>query len=804
MITQSGIVVRIKSNDLNGKVKVLVQSTFTVGKINFKVVLDGYEKQINLDCGRKVFEFDLVIDNPKLWSISSPTLYSYILELKAKDQSEQISGKFGIRSLSAENKYILLNQTPIFIKGYIRGHKCHEHDNTCNLPEEEFYRKNIRQAKKFGFNFIRFHSTIPSETFFKVADEEGILVHLELRDPEAEYNNQEEMLEAKKEFVSDEFIKGVIDCLYNHPSLCVYCIGNEIKWLDDYTRVEQISKYIRSEDPTRLFVDTCAWGLNNRNTVDIDVQHMSYYFPFGKHADMYENTENLLVCGSSDGAETQSVGKNSVVKKELHFKVPLLAHEVCHYVALNDYEKLNQKFDYYGTEKPWWVQEELKMIEAKGLNKDYKKLLSASKYFQYQCWKTAYEKMRMSKLLGGFHCLQFADTNAYENSNGIVDCFDDVNLVEPEDFITFNGDTVLLVDIDKRTYYGNQELCLPFYLSDFSESNRDSVDFEFALTGANGKVYADGKLLDIATDQKGVRRICTVRIDLPALKKADKCVLSATIKDKDEIVTKNSWNLWIYPEKIIENYKDFCSYQSQSALITDDIGKAFSALKDGKRVCLIYRKEWTRHLLNKKMKNPEYALKATWNRFKPVIWDRGTNCGGVCDFELLSKFGFVTSEFYDFNYSVITEDCDKIILDDFPVEVKSIISGTDKCVRDRFDAYPKYFNLPELQYDRTLRKFSYLFEVCVGEGKLLVCGLNMLGLNDREPSTVCMAEFIKNYLESNDFNPQTNVGESQLKAYMKECAKQPVKERMMTQFWQLDDTPVESPKYWIESKEYLE
>ena len=138
------------------------------------------------------------------------------------------------------------------------------------------------------------------------------------------------------------------------------------------------------------------------------------------------------------------------------------------------------------------------------------------------------------------------------------------------------------------------------------------------------------------------------------------------------------------------------------------------------------------------------------------------------------------------------------------MKVKSIISGIDKSVRDRFDAYAFSFNLPELQYDRTLRDFSYLFELKVGDGKLIVCGLNLTGLDDKEPSSLAMANFIIDYMSSKDFNPTDNLSLDELKKYMTECAKQPIKERMMTQFWQLDDTPVESEQYWEDSRKYLE
>ncbi len=251
------------------------------------------------------------------------------------------------------------------------------------------------------------------------------------------------------------------------------------------------------------------------------------------------------------------------------------------------------------------------------------------------------------------------------------------------------------------------------------------------------------------------------------------------------------------------SYSEFTNYDDGDITITADIRKAFSELEKGKKVCLVYRSDFTRHVVHKDMKNPEYAFKASWNRFKPVIWDRGTNYGGLLNREILNKYGFSTEGYYDYNLSVLSEDCDKINLDDFPVKVKNIISGIDKSCRDRFDAYKDCFNLPDLIYDRTLRNFSYMFEAAAGQGKLLVCGLNFTGLDENEPSTVCMANFVIDYMKSDDFNPNAGISIDELKAYMKKCAEKPVRESIMTQFWEMDDAPVESKLFWKESKEYL-
>ena len=795
--------VKIQSNNLDGKGILNIVSDVPMQKVSFLVIdKNAREYAFCYVCDSKELTETFYIDNPFLWSVNSPNLYRYSLKILSENSEEELTGHFGFRTLSTNGKEICLNGTPIYIRGYIRGTTAHDHQNNARLTDEEFYRKNILMAKKFGFNYVRFHSVVPDELFFKVADELGMMVHIELRPPHDIYNNLEEMVTTGSAIVPQDFLTQVVNTLYNHPSLTVYCIGNEIKNLGD-DGVGEIYERLKALDDTRLFLDTCAWGANNRPYVDFDVQHLSYYFPFGKHASMYEDTDNLLVVGNAQDAPMTNEGNNATVLRSLYFKVPLIAHEVCHYTALRDFKGLKEKFEKHGVACPWWIDEELKMIEAKGVAANYDEMYKASKHFQRECWKTAYEAMRTSKLLGGFNFLQFADTDVYENSNGIVDCFDDENYIESKDFLKFNGDRVLVAKIGNRLFYGAEDVVVPVVFSNCGEDKQQFADFLMLLTDEQGIEYASCTLKNIDVSRKGLYDICKVKLHLPSVKASQRFILKVSLNIGKSVYAENEWNIWLYEKKSLPSYAEFTAYDDGQVCITDDIETVLDGLSAGKKVCLIYRSDWTRHVQNKSQTPPRYALKATWNRFKPVIWDRGTNYGGLCNKLLLEKYGFATGAYYDFNYNVLTEDCDKVVLDDFPCKVQSIISGTDKSCRDRFDAYKGSFNLPELMYDRTLRNFSYLFECNVGEGKLLVCGLNMTGLDEKEPSTVAMADFILRYLQSEDFAPQANISIGELKAYMQECAKKPVKERMMTQFWQLDDTPVESKQYWIESRAYL-
>lgn len=802
MITERNSVIKIKTN-LSGSGVVYIEcekkifgAVFAVSQPSGEVFDVGLSTENNKAVG------EFTVKNPEPWNIEFPVLYSFSAMITTEDGIEKAEGKFAFRTITSNGKNICINGTPVFIRGYIRGATAHEHQNDANLTEEEFYRKNITQAKKFGFNTVRFHSVVPNETFLGLADELGMLVHIELRPPHDIYNNLEEMVTTGNAIVPDDFLAEVVNKGYNHPSLAVYCIGNEIKNAPAGT-IRAIKKKIDVLDGTRLFLDTCAWGENGRPDIDIDVQHLSYYFPFGKHAKMYDDTDNLLVVDNSATKPMKTCGKNAQITRTSHFSVPLIAHEVCHYTALRDFDGLKKKFSEYGTPVPWWIDEELKIIKEKGYSGRYAEMYKASKRFQSECWKTAFEAMRSSKLLGGFHFLQFADTDVYENSNGVVDCFDDESYVTPEFFLKFNGDRVLLTDLGYRLFYAGDEITLPVNLSNCGDDAEKSALFRFTLIRENGEICALGEMPEVDIKEKGVYEICKIKIRLPEVKKSEKLTLKVKLFAKDKIYSENEWELWVYEKEKPISYKEFVTYESGDAVITDDVEKAFESIEKGKNVCLVYRSEWTRHVADKAQKNPKYAFKATWNRFKPVIWDRGTNYGGLCNAELLGRYGFASDKYYGFNYSVISEDCDKIILDDFPVATETVVSGIDKSCRDRFDAYKGSFNLPEIMPDRTLRDFGYLFSFGVGNGKLLVCGFNLTGMDKNEPSSAAMAKFIKDYIRSEDFAPKNKLTLTELKRYMEKCASSPVKERMMTQFWELDDAPVESPSFWKESREYL-
>ena len=750
------------------------------------------------------------------WSCESPNLYTLAAVLEYTDGTrEELSDRFGFRYFSVDENYIYLNGYPFYMRAYIRGAAAHEHGNNCSLPEYDFYKKNFLAARSYGFNAVRFHSVVPPEECFRAADDLGMLIHIEMRREGKMYDNLREMLYGKDDLIENDELDAIIDRLYNHPSFMVYCVGNELRQPAKKPRIREIRDIIKKKDPTRLFLDTCAHGEYDRDYVDFDVQHMGYFFPYGRNADMFENTDNLLCFGTVRDIDMVADSEGSRIRRGISFPRPLIAHEICHYTSWRDYYALKEKFESYGKAAPWWVDEEIKMLEAKGYKDSFKKLLSLTKSHQTRLWKTALENLRASTLLSGFHMLQFADTDKYENSNGVVDCFDDPHGISADAFRAFNSDTVILARLPRQTYTSGECVKVPVLLSQYAINPARLGDFSYTLKRESGEIVRRGEMSELDTSRSGIYTICKLEFTLPVVSAPEKLVLTTTLSLSDGKKVENSWELWSFPQNeypmplsaasdMREDYltRAVAFDKDAPVTVTDKLDDSlFKRLENGERVILIYRTDWTRHLLHKGMAAPKYSFRHTWERYKGVIWDRGTLNGGYDKGDILTRHGFVSDGELNFHYYNLVDDSDKINLDDFPVKVNSLVSGIDKAVRDRFD--PKKFGEPELMYDRTMRNFSYAFSLKVGKGRLTVTGFNLTGIDRGDPASLAMLKALVSYTLSEDFSGGEITAE-ELRTYLSAVAAEgPQKERMMTQYWQLDEEPVESMEYWEESERYL-
>ena len=761
--------------------------------------------------------FECAMPGFKPWTPDSPHLYTLKIRVTAGKDAAEVSHAFGMRKFHVAENTIHLNNRPFYVRGVIRGREAHDHPDLCGLSEYDYYAKYIRAAKRFGFNFVRFHSKVPPRAYFDAADRLGVLTHVEIRKYYGKYQAERDLLDHDPTLVKSKLWTDTIKRIRNHASLMVYCLGNEINQPGRNPEVAERERQLRRLDPTRLFIDTCARGEYDRGHIDLDVQHMGYFAPFGRNVRMFDTSANWAIFGSCKGRDMRSGDADARTRREVPVNFPVLAHEVCHYVVLRDLDALDAKFTRTAAERPWWIDELRKLRALKGLDADYPRMVEASERFQYLWHKQALECVRKSPVLQGFHFLQLADTERYENANGLVDCFDDFKKsVRPEDYLAFNGDAVVVADLPRRTFFEGEKLTIPVWLSNCTQDFDGEATLTWRLKGASFERKGRLGRVDIAG---GLSRIATLEITLPKNAKPQAITLSLRLKGTSRTV-KNAWPLWMYPnrpetlaiKRATVSLADVALNRRYPALdVATDMRKPkqlviadrftpgiLRHLDRGGDVLMLYRVPETR---DRKAKGERLYFPATWDRFKPVIWDRGHSLGAFLR-EHAATRGFPHDGFVNFQFASIIDDCDKLSLDDFSVNIEPIVEGVDKASRDRYDVFT--FKLRELQPGWTMRRFAYLMDLRVGKGRLMLCGFNLTGLQRDVPEACAMLESLARCVASKTWKPKARISADALRRWLAKMGRTPrIKERMMTGYWQFDAEPLESAQYWKDAEAWI-
>lgn len=205
-------------------------------------------------------ECELTVPDAVLWSEEKPYLYQCRVSLKKGGQvCDEAVAAFGVRSLSWGGEGFLVNGKRTLLRG-----ACIHHDNgvlgACDFRDAEYRR--VRILKEAGFNAIRSSHNPISEAMLDACDELGMYVMDETWDYWLVHKNAHD--HARETFL--EWWKKDVDSIvgrdYNHPSVVMYSIGNEISELgtqEGQKLCQEIAEYVKSKDSSRAV--TCGINL---------------------------------------------------------------------------------------------------------------------------------------------------------------------------------------------------------------------------------------------------------------------------------------------------------------------------------------------------------------------------------------------------------------------------------------------------------------------------------------------------------------------------------------------------------------
>lgn len=239
-------------NDTDGLTETKIQTE--VYDKDGKVVYQEFTPFTIFEKGKATARQRLYLQNAELWSVENPYLYTCKVKLLSQtgEVLDATESAFGIRKITVDPVHGLrVNGKEILLRG-----ACIHHDNGV-IGAAEYYdacERRIRILKEAGFNAVRISHHPCSEAMLSACDKLGMLVWDETFDM---WQESKSKYDFSLHFDSEwcKVIDNMIDKDFNHPSVFIYAIGNEIPEIIKPEGIKisrMISERIREKDGTRL------------------------------------------------------------------------------------------------------------------------------------------------------------------------------------------------------------------------------------------------------------------------------------------------------------------------------------------------------------------------------------------------------------------------------------------------------------------------------------------------------------------------------------------------------------------------
>ena len=249
----------------------------------------GEKKKVLVFEGREYFFFEgekfrLDIAEPILWTPENPHLYN--IEIRAGE--DRVFSYFGLRTVSVTEKdgksFIALNGNPYFCHGLLdQGYFS---DGIFLPASPRGFADDILRMKKCGFNMLRKHIKLEPRLFYYYCDKYGMLVFQDMINS-GKYNflvdtalptvglkkgiTHRASKKRREEF--EKTSRGIINSLYNNPSVVYFTIFNEGWGQFD---ADGYYTFFKELDPTRIYDTTSGWFKTRMS--DVESEHV-YFKP---------------------------------------------------------------------------------------------------------------------------------------------------------------------------------------------------------------------------------------------------------------------------------------------------------------------------------------------------------------------------------------------------------------------------------------------------------------------------------------------------------------------------------------------
>lgn len=291
-------------------------------------ILDRDGKTVASDSSKYVchgqnFTQNFLIQDPELWDIENPVLYTAETTIITEGRIRDIyNTRFGIRSIEyIPEKGFFLNGKPTKFKGV-----CNHHDlgPLGAAVNKSALRYQIELLKNMGANAIRTSHNMPAPELVELCDEMGMMLMIE---PFDDWSFRPKSPNGYGSIFSEWAERDITNMVLhyrNNPSVVMWSIGNEVpsQWgPDGVNELMMLRNIVNNLDPTRPVtcgMDQIGSVLGNGFAASLDIPGFNYKPQY--YINAYNKLPQKLILGSETASTVSSRGA-------YHFPVIFRGHE---------------------------------------------------------------------------------------------------------------------------------------------------------------------------------------------------------------------------------------------------------------------------------------------------------------------------------------------------------------------------------------------------------------------------------------------------------------------------------------------
>lgn len=685
-------------------VEIVLSEPMKNGSLNFQIKGLNHNHNLpettqNWEGVKDTLHFKLSMGSDyKTWSEFSPDLYEMTVSLEGILDKESINNtqttQFGMREFTLDKHHFYINGIPTFLRGTT---DCSVFPLTGYPPtEEKDWARIFKICKDFGLNHVRFHSYCPPQAAFKAADKAGI--YLQVEGPSwAKYSTSLGNGRPIDAYLMEE-TQRIIDAYGNHPSFCMMAYGNEpsgnyVPYLENWV------DHFKTYDPQRLFTGAST----------------------GRSWAIIENSD-FIVRSPPRGLEWNYKQPESLFdyrNKTENQERPYVTFEMGQWCVFPNFKEIEKYTGSLKAKNFELFQEDLNDKQMGDLAEDF---LMASGKLQASCYKQEIEATLRTPNLAGFQLLSLNDFSGQGSALvGVLDAFwDEKGYISAEEFKEFSNEVVPLARLEKFTFESTETLNANVEVANFSGALLSQPEASWQLTNKENTLIKEGKFSPTDIPMGQCHPIGTIELGLDFVDKAQQFTLSISVGSYH-----NSWKVWVYPP--ISNKQNH-----DGLFVTDEIGsEAQAALNQGKSVLL---------LVAGKVENGKDIVQY----HTPVFWNtswfrmRPPHTTGLLIQEKHPVFKEFPTDYYsDMQWWELTNRQQVMNLENFPSSFRPQVQPIDTWLINR--------------------RLAMLFEAQVGNGKLIVCSIDLSDKAGQGPAARQLKQSILNYMSSDTFKPAETV-----------------------------------------------